>query len=118
MLAVIELGSKQYIVEEGTIIDVEKIESDKKSINIDNILLVNDGKTTSIGQPTLKEASVTAEILEQFKDAKETIFKFKRKTGYKKTQGHRQNLTRLQIKGITLKAATKTKAAKEETASK
>lgn len=115
MLAVIELGSKQYIVEEGSIIDVEKIESDKTNIKIENILLVNDGKTTSVGQPTVKGASVTADILEQFKDEKETVFKFKRKTGYKKTQGHRQNLTRLQIKGISLKAAAeKSSAAKDD----
>ena len=103
MLAVIEQGSKQYIIEEGSIIDVEKINSDKKTISIDSILLINnDGKTT-IGQPTLKNVKVTAEILEQFKDKKETVFKFKRKTGYKKTQGHRQSLTRLKIKNITVK---------------
>ena len=84
MIAVIELGSKQFIIEEGSIIDVEKIDTDSKKIKIDNVLLVNDSKNTTVGQPTVKDATVEAEILEQFKDDKQTVFKFKRKTGYKK----------------------------------
>lgn len=104
MIAVIELGSKQFIIEEGSIIDVEKIDTDSKKIKIDNVLLVNDSKNTTVGQPTVKDATVEAEILEQFKDDKQTVFKFKRKTGYKKTQGHRQQLTRLKINKIALKA--------------
>ncbi len=104
MIAVIELGSKQFIIEEGSIIDVEKINTDSNKINIDSVLLLNDSKTTTVGQPTVKGATVEAEILEQFKDDKQTVFKFKRKTGYKKTQGHRQQLTRLKINKIALKA--------------
>ena len=103
MLAVIECGSKQYLIEEGTIIDVESLNSDNGKLTLDKVLMLNDGKSTQIGQPFLSNVSVKAEVLEDFRDSKEVVFKFKRKTGYKKTQGHRQNYSRLKISKIEVK---------------
>ena len=113
MFAIIELGNQQFKVEEGSIIDCQKIDTGtKKTLSIDNVLLISDDKTTTIGQPTVKGAKVTAEVLNQHKDNKILVFKFKRKTGYKVTQGHRQELTTLKIKKITKKSAS-TDAKKE-----
>ena len=109
MIAIVEISGKQYKVEEGTIIDVDKqvidSSSTKKSgqtLTFDSVLLLNDGKTTHIGKPTVRNASVAAEVLNaEFKDKKVTVFKFKRKTGYKVTQGHRQKYTRIRATSVT-----------------
>ncbi|MBT5856433.1 50S ribosomal protein L21 [bacterium] len=120
MLAVIELGNKQYIVEEGSIFDVEKLALDPKdTITLENVLLIsNDGETT-VGKPTIAGAQVTATVLDQYKDKKILVFKFKNKTGYKKTQGHRQNYTTLRIDKIKTagKSAAPTKKAVAEKSS-
>ena len=111
MIAVIEHGSNQFKVEEGTIIDVDRIQDPGKKVVFDQVLLVSDGKSTKVGQPTLKGAKVEAEVLNpEFKDKKVLVFKFKRKTGYKKTQGHRQKYTTVRIKKITTAAAAPKKA--------
>ena len=103
-IAVITSGNKQFIVKENSIIDVEKIEeTSDKSISIEDVLLIHDGKKTQVGTPFIKNASVTATILEHLKDKKKIVFKFKNKTGYKKKQGHRQQLTRIKITGIKQK---------------
>ena len=100
-IAIIETGSKQYKVEEGTILDIETVDpGKKKDITFDNVLLVSEGKKVQIGTPFVKSASVTATILENKKDPKVTVFKFKPKTGYQKKQGHRQNQTTIKIKSI------------------
>ncbi len=99
--AVIETGGKQYRVESGTILDFEKLEGTTESkITFDKVLLVSNGKETKIGQPYVDEAVVKGVILEHKKDKKELVFKWKRKTGYKKTQGHRQHLTTVKIETI------------------
>ena len=109
MIAVIELGGKQYTVEEGSILDVEMFEdSAKKTHKLESVLLLNDGKKTSLGQPYVKNASVSLSILETYKDKKIVVFKFKRKTGYKLTQGHRQELTRIKVDKIGVSSTAKT----------
>ncbi len=101
MFAVIETGSKQYTVEANTILDVEKLDVQPEgTVVFDRVLLVNDGKTTSIGMPYLAGATVTAFVLEQRKDDKVIVFKFKRKTGYQKKAGHRQQYTRVRVQSI------------------
>jgi large subunit ribosomal protein L21 len=102
--AVIETGGKQYLVEEGTIISIEKIESEKNNvINFDKILLHSIKGNLSIGTPYIKNVIVSAEFLSTEKDDKIRVFKFKPKTGYKKTQGHRQQLTTIKITSLDKK---------------
>jgi large subunit ribosomal protein L21 len=99
--AVIETGGKQYRVESGTILDFEKLEGEANAkISFDKVLLISDGKETKIGQPYVEGATVKGSILEHKKAKKELVFKWKRKTGYKKTQGHRQQLTTVKIESI------------------
>ncbi|MFC1754049.1 50S ribosomal protein L21 [Thermoproteota archaeon] len=115
MLAIIETGGKQYKVKEGTIIDIEKIEVEpSETITFDDVLLVSSDTETLIGQPFVKDAKVSATVLNQIKDKKKIIFKFKRKTGYKKTQGHRQNLTTIKVDKIQIKKTAKAPASEPE----
>ncbi|HRY60404.1 MAG TPA: 50S ribosomal protein L21 [Patescibacteria group bacterium] len=101
MFAVIKTGGKQYIVKEGDILDVEKIEGeDGSKLNLDNVLLISDGKDIKIGTPTVEGAKIEAEIVKQFKDKKVVIQKFKRKTGYRRRTGHRQMKTKVKIVSI------------------
>lgn len=101
MFAVIETGAKQYIVETGTIIDVEKIEGDINSeVTFDRVLLLNKEGAVSVGKPYLSNVQVKARILNQYKDDKLIVFKFKPKTGYKKKAGHRQQLTTIKVESI------------------
>ena len=119
MFAILETGSKQYKVEEGDVLEVERLEEDKISkenkIYFDDVLLVKD-KDVHIGQPFVKDARVTASVLEEFKAPKVIVFKKKSKKGYKRTRGHRQKLHRIQVEKIEIKAKTKAKAeeSKEE----
>lgn len=113
MLAVVKIGSSEYLVEEGSVIDVQKLDGEaNKKLTLTEIKLINDGKKTLVGQPLVKGASIEATIEEQGKSKKEVVFKFKRKTGYKKTQGHRQPYTRLKITKISQSSS---KAADKET---
>jgi large subunit ribosomal protein L21 len=99
--AIIETGGKQYKVSSGTILEFEKLEGEaQKSVTFDKVLLVSDGKDVKIGQPYVEGAKVKGTILEQKRDKKVLVFKFKKKTGYKKTQGHRQYLTTVKIDAI------------------
>ena len=101
MLAVIETGAKQYTVTDGTIMDIEKLNVQiQDKVVFDKVLLVHDGDKTSVGTPYLEGVTVTASVLNQIKDDKVIIFKFKRKTGYQKKQGHRQQYTTVKIQSI------------------
>ncbi|MEN8152463.1 MAG: 50S ribosomal protein L21 [Acidobacteriota bacterium] len=119
MFAILESGGKQYKVEEGDILEVELLEQEKISkqnkYTFSNILLVK-GKETLLGTPFVKNAMVTASVLEEIKAPKVIVFKKKSKKQYKKTKGHRQKLHKVQIDKIEIKAETKKKAApaKEE----
>ena len=98
-LAVIKTGGKQYLVSEGDVLDIEKIEGEGK-IKFEEVLMIDDGKATKLGTPMLDKASVDAEIVEQFKDKKIHVFKMKRRKRYRKTQGHRQQTTKVNITKI------------------
>jgi len=99
-LAVIKTGGKQYLVEVGTVLDIEKIADESGKIIFDEVLLIDDGKNTKIGTPLVDGAKVEAEIVKQFKDKKVRVFKMKRRKGYRKTQGHRQQKTKVKITKI------------------
>ncbi len=102
MEAVIITGGKQYLVKEGQVLDVEKIEGEpSKEIVFDEVLLVLEGKDKlKIGKPFVKNAKVKAQIIEQKKAKKVISFRYTRREQYKRKKGHRQRLTRVKITGI------------------
>jgi large subunit ribosomal protein L21 len=98
--AIIKTGGKQYRVAEGDVIEVEKVDAQQgKETKFSDVLLFTDGDEVKAGA-ALKNASVTAEVLEQKKGKKVIAYKYKRRKGYHRTVGHRQQLTRLRIKSI------------------
>lgn len=100
MQAVVETGGKQYIVTKGDKLAIEKLAGNPgDEVTFDKILLV-DGETPQIGTPYVDGAKVVGKILKQEKAKKITVYKYKRRKGYHKKQGHRQQLTRVEIKEI------------------
>lgn len=99
--AVIKTGGKQYIVKEGQILTIEKLAHDGDKVVFDEVLLVANEKTATIGQPTVKGAKVTATVLEEGKGEKKIVFRYKAKTRYHKKKGHRQLFTKVKINKIT-----------------
>tara|TARA_B100000676_G_scaffold310742_1_gene378248 strand:+ start:3829 stop:4140 length:312 start_codon:yes stop_codon:yes gene_type:complete len=101
MYAVIKTGGKQYRVEEGDVVRIEKIEvATGESVDFDQVLLVANGDDVKVGQPVLEGAKVTAEVLEQGRHKKIKIVKFRRRKHSRKQQGHRQWYTAVKITGI------------------
>ena len=101
MYAVFETGGKQHKVTEGEIIRVEKLDAEPGSeIVFDKVMMVKTDDDIMIGEPYVESASVKAEVIEQGKDKKIIVFKYKRKKNYQRKQGHRQQYTTLQIKAI------------------
>ena len=100
MYAIIKTGGKQYCVEEGKDITIEKLDVEAGAeVAFDEVLLVS-GDSVKIGQPTVAGAKVTGKVLEQGKGAKIRIFKYKAKSNYRRRQGHRQPFTKVQIEKI------------------
>lgn len=100
MFAIIKTGGKQYKVSEGDIIKVEKIEAEAgDKIEFDQVLMVA-GDDVKVGIPVVEGAKVSAEVLDQKKDKKIVIFKFKAKKNYRKKKGHRQPYTLVKIEKI------------------
>ncbi len=101
MYAVIETGGKQYSVTEGMNLKVEKIEGDNGAeIKLEEVLFIGGEKEPKIGAPKVEGASVTAEIVRQGRDRKILVYKKKRRKGYEKKVGHRQQFTELKITKI------------------
>jgi len=101
MFAVIKTGGKQYVVREGDSFSVEKLDLPAgQKFLFDQVLLVDDGSDTAIGTPILEKAAVKAEVIRNFKDDKILVFKKKRRKQYRRTHGHRQNLTEVKIEKI------------------
>lgn len=100
MYAIIKTGGKQYCVEEGKMITIEKIEKAVgDEVVFEDVLLVA-GDEMKIGQPTVAGAKVVAKVLAQGKEKKIRIFKYKAKSNYRRRQGHRQPFTKVQIEKI------------------
>lgn len=103
MYAVVETGGKQYRVQSGDVIKVEKLAGAAgETIALDKVLAASDGSTIKIGAPVVEKASVEAEILEQGKGDKVIVFKKKRRQNYRRKNGHRQELTVLRVTSITV----------------
>lgn len=103
MYAIVQTGSKQYKVQVNSEIDVEKLSlrPRAKTLSLDRVLLFCDGKDIQVGSPYLKNVSVKAEVIEPLIKADKVIaYKYRRKTHWHWTKGHRQKLTRIKIKEI------------------
>ena len=102
--AIFETGGKQYKASASKIIEIEKLEAEKgKTIQFKNILLLNDDKTTEIGNPTIEGAIVEAKLLDNVKDRTVLIFHKRRRKHSRKTNGHRQRHSKIQITKILSK---------------
>lgn len=98
MYAVIKTGGKQYRVAQGDVLQVEKLVGQVgEKVTLDQVLFIGGNGAAKIGTPTLSDAKVTAEIVEQGKAKKVLVFKKKRRKGYSRQRGHRQQLTTLKI---------------------
>lgn len=101
MYAVVKTGGKQYRVSPGEKFKVEQIPADIGSeIVLDQVLMLADGDSVTVGAPLVSGASVTAKVLSQGRGKKVTIFKMRRRKHYQKHQGHRQNYTELEVQSI------------------
>ena len=118
MYAIIETGGKQYRVQEGDVITVEKLDVEAgDKIALDKVLLLNNGTELKVGAPYVEGAKVLGEVVENGKGKKVIIFKYKAKKDYRKKQGHRQPYTMIKIESLTGEAAP-AKAAEPEAEAK
>lgn len=120
MYAIVKTGGKQYTVKPGDVLDVEKIEGEAGDKVDLQVLLLNDGNKVVADAAEAAKVKVTAEIIDQHKGKKQLVFKFKKRKGYKRTKGHRQQLTKIAIvdvNGVTAEAP-KPQAPKAEQSSK
>jgi len=112
--AIIETGGKQYRVSPGQTIDVERLDvADGKTVDLDRVLLIADGKRVKVGTPTVEGAKVVATSQGEGKGEKVIVFKYKPKVRYRKKTGHRQLYTRLVIDKIVEPGAAEAKPAKK-----
>ena len=101
MYAVVNTGGKQYKVQKGETLRIEKIPGEVgSSVTFDKVLMVADGENIRVGQPVLENVAVLAKIVEQDKAKKILIFKYKRRKRYRRKNGHRQPFTAIRIDGI------------------
>ena len=102
MYAVIETGGKQYRVQEGDVVTIEKLNvSAGDDITFDRVLILNDGEKVQVGTPIVEEAKVFGTVVENGKAEKVIIFKYKAKKDYRKKQGHRQPYTMVKIESLS-----------------
>ena len=101
MYAVLETGSKQYRVAAGDRLEIERLAVEAgQSVTFDRVLMVNQDGKVMVGSPTVPSASILADVVEHIRGEKKIAFKMKRRKGFHKTIGHRQELTVIQIKEI------------------
>lgn len=118
MYAIVEISGKQYKVQEGDIVFVDRLENveEGKEVTFDKVLFISDGKKVTVGTDTVKGAKVKATVVGHGKAKKIIVFKYKAKKNYRRTQGHRQPYTKIQIEKITTTTrAKKTEATEEKT---
>ena len=114
MYAMVEACGRQYKVQEGDVVFFEKLETEEgKKVTFDKVILVSDDKKVQVGNPYVTGVKVEGKVVSHGRGKKIVVFKYKPKKNERKTQGHRQEYTKVEITSI--KTATK-KAAKEETA--
>jgi len=115
MYAIVNISGKQFKASEGSKVRVPRqIGEEGETLTFDNVLLVNDGTNTHIGEPTVSGASVTATILDHGRDKKILVYKKKRRKGYQKKNGHTQKFTCVSIGKLGIKKVTKAKTAQKK----
>lgn len=101
MYAVIETGGKQYKVQEGDVVFVERLSGEENSqVVFDKVIAIGDGSDIKVGAPYVEGASVEANLVKNGKDKKIIVYKMKPKKNYRRKQGHRQPYTKVQITAI------------------
>lgn len=101
MYAIVQTGGKQYQVAPGDMLDVEKIDAAVgETVELSQVLLIRDGENLLVGKPTVENASIKAKVLTHDRRKKVIVFKLKRRKGYRRKQGHRQDFTRIRIEQI------------------
>ena len=102
MYAVIETGGKQYKVSPGDVLDVEHlpVDDENATVTFERVLMVRDDDDVQVGSPLVEGASVTGSLVDRVRSRKILVFKMKRRKGYRKMRGHRQNLHRVKIESI------------------
>ncbi len=101
MYAIVDSGGKQYKVKEGEIVKVEKLSGNVgDTVSFDKILMLSDGEKVNVGTPLLKKVAVNGHIVEQDKNKKIIVFKYKRRKRYRRKHGHRQQFTAVKIDSI------------------
>ena len=119
MYAIVEIAGQQFKVEKNQQIFVHRLDSKEgDKVTFDNVLLIEAEGTVKVGAPKLSGAKVTAKVLEHLKGDKVTVFKKKRRKGYRVKNGHRQYLSKIEIQKIDEKAAAKKPAPKKATGKK
>lgn len=103
MYAIVEIAGQQFKVKKDQQLFVHRLESDiNTSLQFDKVLLVDNGGKITVGAPVISGASVSAKVIEHLKGDRVIVFKKKRRKGYQKSNGHRQQFTKIQIENIKL----------------
>ena len=101
MYAIIMVGGKQFRVEQGTVLDIDRLDAEPGSVvTNDQVLMFNDDSGVKVGKPTLAGAKVELEVVAHLRGDKIVVFKMKRRKRYRRTHGHRQELTRVKVKEL------------------
>ncbi len=96
--AVIATGGKQYLVKDGDVITVEKLGEEKGAkVVFDQVLLTADGEKVAVGTPTVSGAKVSGEVIEEGREAKKVVLRYRQKSRYSKKKGHRQPFTKVKV---------------------
>ena len=118
MFAIVNISGKQYRVEKGDRIKVALLETEAgKKVKFENVLLTDDGKKVTIGNPVVSGATVSGTVINHGRDRKVIVFKKKRRKGYRRKNGHRQDFSLIQIDSVSA-SASKKKAAPKKVAAK
>ncbi len=116
MYAIVEIAGQQFKVEGGKNIFVHRLDAEEGTeIKFDQVLLIEDEGTITVGEPTVKDAFVEGKVLDHVRGDKVIVFKKKRKKGYRVKNGHRQNFTQVEILSINGKTVPKKVSVKKET---
>ena len=119
MYAIVNISGKQFKASEGVKVRVPKqVGEQGSSLTFDEVLLLNDGTNTHLGNPTLSGATVTATILDHGREKKILVYKKKRRKGYQRKNGHRQWYTEIEFQKITASTSKKTKTSSKKEVSK
>jgi len=119
MYAVVKTGGKQYRVAKDDIIKIERLQGEEgDTITLDDVLMVGEGDSVTVGSPLVDGASVAGEIVRQMRDKKIVIFKKRRRQNYRRKKGHRQHLTVFRVTDILIGGAKPKAAAKKATPAK